>query len=685
MKTYRFLVVAAVITILCGCSVKAAFVEGHKPKAIIVIPAGTTPHAGPVESTDTDVELKGGPKSEIQIKQGLVNENQWYSATANSVAVAAMELQNYIEKATGAKLEIKAEDKLSPDDASLNKIFVGPCRDTIAFIEVSKIQPEGFVIRTKDGNLYIVGRDQTPEGLPSDGTLNGCYEFLQRYIGVRWLMPGELGEVVPKTDSLKLGEIDIKEEPLLWQRRIRDCHAHLEYGRVADALKNWGFQMSEWEKFFDTDITNAWFRHHRLGARVKLKYMHSNMGYWDKYHKEYPDIFAMQPNGSRVNTNVREQLCVSNPKVWELVAEEKIKELKENPQLTAASITPNDGGENKFCCCEKCAALDPPGSPKIYGDDGNLRSPQISLTDRYFRYYNEVAKQVAKELPGRFLGVYAYSVYKLPPVTLDRLEKNLIVGYVGFNSYLDDKKRQEDRVLWLNWGKLAKQLFIRPNLFWYNMGLPTNYARKVAADIRFMADNGMRASDFDGLIGNWGSEGLNYYVVAQTLWNPYADVNEIINDYCQAAYGKGAPAMKEYYSWLEELTGRIAREGEYVRRADAEKLFGYYTDEVLKQLQSHLDNAVDAIGGSDPAAVERVKLVADCLDYAQKVRQLVLAAYNVRTGQSTKEEFDRIKTETDKYFASHIKQWSVATAHNYTYILQTLSLSREKSKGQFRD
>ena len=681
MKVHQFLVILAVLMILGGCCSKTSFVENHKAAAVIVVPEGTAPAIGVPQATDADTNLKRREKlSEIEIKQGQDNANQWYSATVNSVAVGAAELQKYIEKSTGARLDITTEDRLTRSDLSKRKIFVGPCKEAKSLIDITKIQPEGFVIKTKDRNIYIVGRDQTPDGLAADGTLNGCYEFVKRYLGVRWLMPGELGEVVPKTASLEPGEIDVKEEPLLWQRRIRDCHAHVEYGRIAEVLGNWGVPMSEWEKFFDADITNAWFRQHRLGARVELKYMHAYIGWWDRFHETYPDIFAMQPNGSRINTNVREQLCVSNPQLWDLVAQEKIKELKDNPHLTAASITPNDGGENKFCCCERCRSWDPP-APQINDNDpdskkANRRQP---LTDRYFRFNNEVARRVAKEMPDRYLGVYAYSVYRTLPIQLEHIEKNLIVGYVGFNSYLSDKKRQTDRDYWLKWSKLANQLFIRPNLFWGYMSLPENYARKVAADIRFMADNGMRAADFDGLVGNWGLEGLNYYVVAEMLWNPYTDANAIIDDYCRAAYGKGAPAMKVYYDQLEELTNAIAREGKYRDlRADPENLVGYYSDNVLNRFQLHLDKAVAAIGDSDPAAVERVKLVTDGLDYTRKVRQLVLAASNVRIGQSSKEDFEKVKAEVDKYFALHVMQWSVATTHNYIYISSTLSLEPVK-------
>ncbi len=675
MKFYQWFCSTAALLILCGCGSAGTLVENHQPKAIIVVPEGTPPAVGPVEITDADENLKKRSLTEEQIKQGLDNAYQWYSATANSVGVGAKELQYYIEKATGAKLEIKNENQLAKSDSSLSKIFVGQCKATASFIDVSKIQPEGFVIKTKDNDVFIVGGDKTKTGF-ADGTLNGCYGFLKGYVGVRWIMPGEIGEVVPKAVSLKVENADVKYEPQLWERRMRDCHAHVEYGRVAATLKGWGSSMDEWEKFFDHNITNAWFRRHGLGARAEIRAMHSNMGYWDKYHEKYPEIFAMQRDDTRINTNIREMLCISNPKTWEIVAQEKFDEFKKNPARACASILPNDDGDNQFCCCEKCAAWDPPGSPKIYDENGKLTIP---LTDRHFRYFNEVAKLVAKQMPDKYLGVYAYSPYKEPPVTLNKLENNLFVGYVGFDTYLNDKELEYNKDMWLRWSKLAKKLYLRPNLFWYGMGLPMNYTHKFADNIRFMADNGMLAADFDGLIGNWGSEGLDYYVAAEMLWNPHADVNAIIDDYCKAAYGKGAGEMKAYYDRLEKLTNTIAADRKYRDKYDSYILVGYYSDDVLNELQSHVGKALALIGDSDKGDVKRVKLIATTLDYTKKLKQLILAAYGVRLGQGNETEFKKLKAETDKYFATLVESWSVAMPHNYTYIRDTLSLAPLKN------
>jgi hypothetical protein len=637
---------AAIFMFMARFGPAATLVQDGRPKAVIVVP--------------------GGQKSP-----------------------PALELQSYVEKASGATLNIVREDRLGEVKDAVSRVFVGPCRAADRLINLPELQPEGFVIKTEGNDLYIVGRDATDAGLKVEGTAYGVCEFLERYLGVRWLMPGKLGEIVPKRATIEVASANLREEPLLWQRKIRDSKMSGHRDRVERILKEWNVPLDQWKATFAREITEPWFRHQRLGSRVKLNYGHSYGGWWDKYHQQYPDIFAMQPDGTRINTNVRERLCVSNPTLWDLVARERIAELRADPSLTAASISPNDGGANKFCCCPQCRAWDSPAVQELYKKNPQIeQGPDIPLSDRYFRFYNEVAKRVKKELPDRFLGCYAYSVYRSPPVVLDHLEDNLIVGYVAFSTYLSDQERQQNRAEWIQWSKLAKQLILRPNLLWQPLGLPVNYVHKLADDLRFLADHGMRATDYDGLIGNWGTQGLDYYVLARLLWNPYAEVDPIIDDYCRAAYGPGAEAMKDYYRRLEELTNRIAAAtpqemAQFGRWSETDRLAAHYTDGVLSQLQACLDRACAAVGDSDPAALERIQLPATGLEYTRQTRRLLMAAAQVRAKTSTREEFEKLKREVLNYYRTLALSWAVSVDHDYTYVQRGLGLKpRQKPVGE---
>jgi len=86
-----------------------------------------------------------------------------------------------------------------------------------AGFSASKLNHDSFRIVTKGKNLFIFGKD-TPDKFPwrgweSMGTIFGVCEFLESVVGVRWLMPGELGEEIPKHEELKVQEMDQTQTP----------------------------------------------------------------------------------------------------------------------------------------------------------------------------------------------------------------------------------------------------------------------------------------------------------------------------------------------------------------------------------------------------------------------------------------------------------------------------------------
>ncbi|OHE86880.1 MAG: hypothetical protein A3G75_12315 [Verrucomicrobia bacterium RIFCSPLOWO2_12_FULL_64_8] len=378
----------------------------------------------------------------------------------------------------------------------------------------------------------------------------------------------------------------------------------------------------------------------------------------------------MQPNGTRINTNVRERLCVSDPVLWDLVAQDRVAQLRANPQLTCVSIAPNDGGGgNKFCSCERCRALDPPEAQAMYARDPHLNpgpggvGPFPPISDRYFRYFNEVAKRVKAEMPDRYAGAIAYSLYRSPPASIDKLSDNLIVGYVGPNTMTNDKQRESARKEFEEWSKKGVRLMIRPNLLGGGMGLPLIYARQLAADMRFFVDHGMRLTDYASCFGNWGTHGLNYYVLAKMLWDPYQEVDPIIDDYCRAAYGRGAGAVREYYRRAEELTNRVSASSpstpEDHTTSDA------FTDEAIAGLKEPLDQALAAIGDGDSAARERVQLLVTGLEYARQTRRLMSAAGELRAGRLTRQQFDETRDGVLAYYKTLVLDWAVAPEQNF--------------------
>jgi hypothetical protein len=126
------------------------------------------------------------------------------------IARAAHELQDYIQKMSGAKLPIVGDDK-APQG---NLILVGRSaltRDLDAKIPTGltpQRNEEGFVILAKGNHLLLAGNDAAPY----HGTEYAVAHFLHRQ-GVRWYMPGDFGEVVPRRPSLFAAEMELRSKP----------------------------------------------------------------------------------------------------------------------------------------------------------------------------------------------------------------------------------------------------------------------------------------------------------------------------------------------------------------------------------------------------------------------------------------------------------------------------------------
>src|SRR5262249_19562470 len=139
-------------------------------------------------------------------------------------------------------------------------LFVGPCQAANRVVDLRKLQPEGFIIKTKGADLFIVGRDETDTGMPVAGTFYGVCEFLERYLGVRWLMEGPLGEVVPKRGTIEISSADVRQEPVLCMRGNSSQRV------LANQSPNPG----------------SWSAYQRLASRVQISTGHAFAGWWDK-------------------------------------------------------------------------------------------------------------------------------------------------------------------------------------------------------------------------------------------------------------------------------------------------------------------------------------------------------------------------------------------------------------------
>ena len=133
------------------------------------------------------------------------------------------------------------------------------------------------MIECRGDRLVLAGNDAEPYY----GTRYAVVELLHR-LGVRWFLPGELGEVVPKSRTLTVPEMTIHQRP---DFRMRNYWQHSRGNMAAE----------------DTE----WKIHHKMNPRMHQWFGvpgdSSIRGYLPKQDafKAHPEWFALRRDGGR--------------------------------------------------------------------------------------------------------------------------------------------------------------------------------------------------------------------------------------------------------------------------------------------------------------------------------------------------------------------------------------------------
>jgi hypothetical protein len=585
------------------------------------------------------------------------------SKPSASASLAATKLQVYVEKMSGAKLQIIQDPAPVPDGLIAIKVISGAVNGKDTGFP-PKMAPEELRLKAEANQLTLMGCDWSGTNSDLQGTLWAALELLER-LGCRWLWPGDLGEVVPQRPTITIpATLDYRFTPPVIQRHIRAMRWNT---RQQPGLEKLGLTKEQYEAFLKPGYD--WWLHNRDGKQGTMGYGHAFGTYWERFGKDHPDWFAMQPNGSRdqgTKSPERARLCVSNPELHKQVAADAIAKLKAAPGLYCASISPNDGGPQYFCTCPNCEAWDAKDGPMIEARIGDGK--HVSLTDRYVKFYNAVAAIVAQELPDRKLGAYAYSAYRTPPMHVT-LHPNVFIGYVGF-TYLNDAARKESQDAWLAWAQAAPGgLFLRPNLFMTGMGFPVFYPHRLGEDLKLCARTGMKVTDFDTCMNHWALNGIDYYITIRLIWDPSRDLDQIIDDYCQAGWGPAAQCVRRYFDALEKMADKLAATSEYRGyKANQGLLAAQFTDAFLGELNGTLDEA-KKLAGADEKIKQRVEFLRIGVDYARVNRDFVLTKDAARAGQGDKATLEAAHKAAAEAKLDYMKSLGLNWGINSAYLM----------------
>jgi hypothetical protein len=323
-------------------------------------------------------------------------------------------------------------------------------------------------------------------------------------------------------------------------------------------------------------------------------------------------------------------MCVSNPKLWDFQLAKLRKYAKDGARGLWVNACENDGSGG-FCTCPRCRAWDadpnqataslPPVEDGSDVDSAGQDDLPESLSDRYARWFNELARLARQADPEARVVSYAYSRYRSPPTKLDHIEPNVWIGYVGFNAYPRSEEYRKMSVdEWFGWSRLGATVFLRSNsLFYCGEGAPYVASRQVAEDTQFQIQNGLRATDYDCLQGYWATTGPSYYVLARLLWDTTADPDQILDEF-YGAFGPMKPVVREYYEFWEEFTVGLGNDPEFFGLNRTERMQAYpkyYTRDVFSRARNILAKAQPLMSQASAAERERFRNVELGLEHGE--------------------------------------------------------------------
>lgn len=457
----------------------------------------------------TDKEVPPSPQKPLAIEFGNPRTSLWESAHL---------LADVLHACTGATFAVRLESDAPQQPGALH---VGPTRLADERLaddpRASDLDHDGFVhLVSDDDHLFILGGSDL-------GTEFGIYDFLERHAGVRWLFPGDAGTHTPTHDTLDIPVGFFRDEPAYLSRYFRPH-------RVDGAIQ--------------------WTRHNRAHLRIEF---HHNIPklFPHKLTREHPELYPLI-DGKRylpptINTPTWHP-CYTNENAVPVTVGLIDDFFAKFPIYDSIALGISDANEDRNCHCPTCLAAYP-------GHDNSLGFADRS--DVYYDWCNKVIAGVHESYPDKTFGCIAYRGVTDPPS--DFRVDDALIPFLCFDRMLwaDPDRGEQDRKLTAAWAEKAAQLGWYDYIYGETYVVPRLYSGILQESLRYAYDHKVRHYYAEANPSADWHEGPKYYIVLKLLWNPEADVDALLLDWCEAAVGpEAAPDLVNYFTFMEDFWTR---------------------------------------------------------------------------------------------------------------------------------
>jgi hypothetical protein len=423
------------------------------------------------------------------------------------------DLRQQIQAISGAELAVV------PARAGAVGIYVGLVADFpwLQLDGVGDLGPEGFIVRSDGTNLYLLSEGPL-------GVQHAVTSFLFS-LGQRWFFPGEVWQVTPKLPTIA-GSFDQLQRP--------DFAIYRTTG--------WGYGLNERSR---VDI-EPWMMRNRWFGPGRTRTAHTWYGLSQSRDFEAnPQWFALVLRDGELRRH-NAKPCFSHPEVIEHIIENARSRAADG--APSISMSPPDG--LNYCRCDRCFAVFQGGEPFEAQGTWFARRPDgvlVNVTsETLFAVVNKVAEALEEQFPDTIVASNAYSAYSHPP-SFD-MHPNVHVN--AATSFRRTPLTLEEQLV--AWGQRTQRLGIRDywSVYQWDWDHPTPNRvdpHDLQKRLQFFKANNANAFVTESSV-NYGPRGLGYYIGSHLLWDVNADVDGLIRDFYEKAFGPAAEPMQRYYA-----------------------------------------------------------------------------------------------------------------------------------------
>jgi len=542
--------------------------DAVETKAPATVPVATEP-----VDTDEPVVTPTFPTN-LVTENGSAMAKIVLSASASDLEkLAAEELRYHIEKVSGASLEVTEE---APADLLPILIGTPDSRPELAELFPEDIAwlatleengrsygDDGFAIRTTNDAIYIFGAT-------SRGALNGVYDFIEENMGVLWVRANEdTGMIYDEQPTVTVTKTNYREKSPFQTRGWHLCgdgdnwevhsdpETEIMMSRNKLNAKFGEFTANEhlWS-FYETIGLDPF----NLGHNLKYWVLRSPLydpeckEYWntDQYGNPYP-LYPEETN----DINKYAQINFWSEKTLETVTASVLDFL-----ATSGSNTVSVGVEDNVLCSNA-----PYSEQPFEYEPGKFIEPSnpAYISTVFFTFLNKIAREVKAQYPDVVINTFAYWLVETPPVC--ELEDNirLVIAPIleDMSSPITDPTNSNNLAIH---AMMEKWKDIENDIVVYNYYGSYSASRqferpiwdRMQADFQYYASIGYNGTmpegftDAKGSAAGWDMNTLTFWLYNKLAWNPYEDVDALIEYFCDRYYGEASDEMQEYYALLEK-------------------------------------------------------------------------------------------------------------------------------------